>query len=73
MNDCIMKPNDYIAAADVNKLTADQWQQFRAYIRSYGYQILSSNSFLKFFPQILSSNLYKNIDSNSNFTSNSHN
>lgn len=32
-NDCIMKPNDYIAASDVNKLTADQWQQFREYLR----------------------------------------
>lgn len=39
MNDCIMKPNDYIAAADVNKLTADQWQQFREYLRGYGHRI----------------------------------
>ena len=38
-NTCIMKPNDYIAAADVNKLTADQWQQFREYLRGYGHRI----------------------------------
>ncbi len=36
---CIMKINDYITAADVNKLTPDQWDQFRSYLRGYGYQV----------------------------------
>lgn len=36
---CIMQICDYIRYSDVHKLSAEQWQKFREYLRGYGHRV----------------------------------